>query len=112
MGTPVSATGERSKRGRAFRMNMRVRNVAWLLPLFLTACFHFHKKQPQQDQLFAPPLANLPKPPLLHPDLSESAVTIPEQPLATDLDMEQEPVPSARHRRPAKPAQQTAIIPP
>ena len=93
-------------------MNMRSRNVAWLLPLFLTSCFHFHKTQLQQDQLFAPPLANLPKPPLLHPDLPESAVTIPEQPLATDLDMEQEPIPSARHRRPAKPAQQAANTPP
>ncbi len=91
-------------------MNTRARNVAWLLPFFLTGCFHFHKVQPQQDQIFAP-LANLPKPPLVHPDLPEDALVIPPQPLATDADMEQEPVPPARHKRPVKPVQQAANTP-
>ncbi len=91
---------------------MRARNATWLLPFFLTGCFHFHKAQTQQDQFFAPPLANLPKPPLLHPDLSDEALVIPSQPLATDVDMEQEPVPPARHRRAAKPVQQAANTPP
>ena len=89
---------------------MRARNVAWLLPLFLTGCFHFHKAQLSQDQWFAPPLANLPKPPLEHPDLPEEAVMIPDQPLAADADIDQEPVPPAKHRRP-KPVQQTANAP-
>jgi hypothetical protein len=111
MGTPVSATGERPKRGRAFGMKMRARNVAWLLPFLLSGCFHLHKAQPQQDQLFAPPLANLPKPPLLHPELSESAIVIPDQPLETDVDMEQEPIP-AKRRKPAKPSQQASNTPP
>jgi hypothetical protein len=93
-------------------MNMRARNVALLLPFFLTGCFHIHKVQTQQDQFFAPPLANLPKPPLVHPDLPDEALVIPEQPLATDADMEQEPVPPARHKRTAKPAQQAANTPP
>jgi hypothetical protein len=92
-------------------MNLRARNVAWLLPFLLTGCFHFHKAQIQQDQFFAP-LANLPKPPLVHPDLPDDALVIPTQPLATDADMEQEPLPPAKHRRPAKPAQQAADSPP
>jgi hypothetical protein len=92
-------------------MNMRARNVAWLLPFLLTGCFHFHKPQVQQDQIFAP-LANLPKPPLVHPDLPDEALVIPIEPLATDADMEQEPLPPAKHRRPAKPLQQAADAPP
>jgi hypothetical protein len=93
-------------------MNLRARNVAWLLPFFLTGCFRFHKAQIQPDHFFAPPLANLPKPPLVHPDLPEDALIIPTQPLVTDADMEQEPLPPAKHRRPAKPLQQTADTPP
>jgi hypothetical protein len=92
-------------------MNLRARNVAWLLPFFLSACFHLHKAQVQQDQFFAPPLANLPRPPLVHPDLPEAALTIPEEPLLTEEDMEQEDVPPARHRKP-KPVQQAANTPP
>jgi hypothetical protein len=91
-------------------MNMRARNVAWLLPFFLTGCFHFHKAQTPPDQIFAP-IANLPKPPLVHPDLPDEALVIPSQSLATDADMEQEPVPPARHHRPAKPVQQAANTP-
>jgi len=91
-------------------MNMRARNVAWLLPFLLTGCFHFHKAQTQQDQVLAP-IANLPKPPLIHPDLPDEAVVIPDQPLATDADMEQEPVPPARHKRPARPVQQATNTP-
>ncbi len=90
---------------------MRARNVAWLLPFFLTGCFHSPKAQIQQDQFLAP-LANLPKPPLVHPDLPDEALVLPTQPLATDADMEQEPVPPAKRRRPAKPVQQAANTPP
>ena len=91
---------------------MRARNVAWLLPFLLTGCFHFHKAQTQPDQLFAPPLANLPKPPLSHPDLPDDALVLATLPLATDSDMEQEPLPPAKHHRPAKPLQQAADTPP
>jgi hypothetical protein len=93
-------------------MNMRARNVAWLLPFFLSACFHLHRHQAQQDLVFAPPLANLPKPPLMHPDLPESAVIIPPQPLAMDSDVEPEDVPPARRHKPVKPPQQAANTPP
>jgi hypothetical protein len=92
-------------------MKMRARNVAWLLPFVLSGCFQLHKAQPQQDQLFAPPLANLPKPPLVHPELSESSLTIPDLPLATDVDMEQEPIP-AKRKKPPKTTQQAANTPP
>jgi hypothetical protein len=92
-------------------MNMRARNVAWLLPFFLTGCFHSPKAQIQQDQFFAP-LANLPKPPLVHAELPDEALVIPIQPLATDADMEQEPLPPAKHRRPPRPVQQAADTPP
>jgi hypothetical protein len=99
---------------------MHVRNVAWLLPLFLTACLHLHKPQQQQSQVLALPNDNLPKPAVTHPELSASTVTIPDEPLATDSDVNQEPIPPAKHKKPAKstqpaaPAntQQTASAPP
>ena len=91
---------------------MRARNVAWLLPFFLTACFPFHKKQPHLDQLLAPILVSLTKPPLIHPDLPLSALELPDQPLVTDDDVEEEDIPAPRHRRPAKPPQQAANAPP
>jgi len=82
-------------------MRIRALHVAWLLPLFLTACHPFHKPQPKSDQVFAPPVANLPKPPVLHPDLSEEAATIPFEPIETDEDMDEEPLaPVHRHRFP------------
>jgi hypothetical protein len=87
---------------------MHARNVAWLLPLFLTACLHLHKPQQQQNQVLAPPNDNLPKPPLTHPELSASTVTIPDEPLATDSDVKQEPIPPAKHKKPAKTTQQAA----
>ena len=52
-----------------------------------------------------------PVPPLVHPDLPEAALTIPDEPLLTEEDMEQEDVPPARHRKP-KPVQQSANTPP
>jgi hypothetical protein len=88
-------------------MKMRVRNVAWLLPFFLSACLPFHKKQVVQDQGFAPPVANLPRPAEVHPELPESAVILPDLPLAT-LEMDDENVPPPRHRHPPKAPQQTA----
>jgi hypothetical protein len=93
-------------------MNVRARNVAWLLPFFLSACFHIHKAQPSPDQIFAPPIANLPKPPVVHPDLPEAAITIPKLPLATYPGIEQEDIPPARRHRNAKPVQQAANTPP
>jgi hypothetical protein len=93
-------------------MKMRARNVAWLLPFFLTACFPFHKKKPDLDQLLAPVLANLNTPPLVHPDLPASALELPTLSLDTDADVEEEDLPALRHRRPPKPPAQQVTNPP
>jgi hypothetical protein len=87
-------------------MNMRARNVAWLLPFFLSGCFFSHKSQLQPDQWFAPPLANLPKPPVSHPEIPETALILPDLPMATVADLDGEDLPPVRHRRPFKPTQQ------
>jgi hypothetical protein len=65
-------------------MKLHARNVVWLLPLFLTACFD--RPHPQPVQQFAPPVSTAPKPQPLHPELPESAVNIPSEPLDTDTD--------------------------
>jgi len=88
-------------------MKMRAGNVAWLLPFFLSACLPFHKKQVIQDQSFAPPVANLPRPPATYPELPESARILDEVPLAT-MDMEDETVPLPRRHHSPRPPQQTA----
>lgn len=90
---------------------MRARDVAWLLPLFMTGCF-FHKQHPLPVVALAPPSSIEPRPVIVHPDLAPSAATIPELPLARVSNVEPEAVPPARHRRPAKPAQQAANTPP
>lgn len=46
------------------------------------------------------------------PDLPASTVTIPDQPLATDSNVKQEPIPPAKHRRAPKANQQVASAPP
>jgi hypothetical protein len=90
-------------------MKMHARNVAWLLPFFLTACF-FQKPSRQPAQEFAPPVANMPKPPAAHPELPDSAITLPSEPLDTDADaiLEEAAKPAVRHRRPASKATQDA----
>jgi hypothetical protein len=81
-------------------MKLRARNVAWLLPLFLTACFD--KPHPQPAQEFAPPVANLPKPPATHPELPDSTVNFAMEPLDTDTDaiVEEAAKPVVRRRKP------------
>jgi hypothetical protein len=81
-------------------MKLRARNVVWLLPLFLTGCFD--KPHPQPAQEFAPPIANLPKPPATHPELPDSAVTFAMEPLDTDTDaiVEDAAKPVVKHRKP------------
>ena len=93
---------------------MRARNVAWLLPFFLTGCFHFHRAQQQQAQVFAPPASSLPKPVAAHPDLPDSAVTIPDQPIKTDADTVEvaQKAPPKHKKPPPKNAQQVAVTPP
>jgi len=81
-------------------MKLHARNVVWLLPLFLTACFNRPHQQPVQQ--FAAPVSTVPKPPLVHPELPESAIMIPSEPLDTDTDaiLEEAAKPVVRHRRP------------
>jgi hypothetical protein len=88
-------------------MNMRARNIVWLLPFFLTSCSLFHKTQQQPVQSLAPPTGGSVKPAATHPELPASATTLPTQPLATDNAVEQEPVPPTKHKKP-KPVQQAA----
>jgi hypothetical protein len=85
-------------------MKLHARNVAWLLPLFLTACFNRPHQQPIQQ--FAPPVGNLPKPPAEHPELPAWAVILPEESLDTDTDaiVEEAAKPAVRHRKPANKA--------
>jgi hypothetical protein len=92
-------------------MKMRARDVAWLLPLFMTGCF-FHKQPKPAAVALAPPSSPGPRPVLTHPVLQDSVATLPEEPLAVDPLVEQEPIPAARRRRPAKPAQQADTAPP
>lgn len=82
-------------------MKLHARNVVWLLPLFLTACFNRPHQQPVQQ--FAPPVSTVPKPLPVHPELPDSAVTIPSEPLDTDTDaiLEEAAKPVKPHRRPA-----------
>jgi hypothetical protein len=95
-------------------MNIRARNVAWVLPFFLTACFPFHRAQQQQKQALAPPLSTTPKPAPAHPELPDSAVTIPPQPIKADADtVAVVPKAPPKHKRqPPKNAQVAAVTPP
>jgi len=90
-------------------MKMRARDVAWLLPLFMTGCF-FQKQPKPAVAALAPPSNTEPRPVLTHPDMTAVA-TFPEVPLALDSDVEPESVPPAKRRRPPKPAQQADTAP-
>jgi hypothetical protein len=81
-------------------MKLHARNVAWLLPLFLTACLNKPHQQPVQQ--FAPPIGNLPKPPAEHADLPFSAIVLPDEPLDTDTDeiVDEAAKPAVKHKRP------------
>jgi hypothetical protein len=92
-------------------MRTRARDVAWLLPLFMTGCF-FHKEPKTPVAALAPALNAGPRPVLTHPDLSASVASLPELPLILDPLLEQEPIPAARHRKPVKPVQQADTPPP
>jgi hypothetical protein len=93
-------------------MKLRTRNVAWLLPFLLTACFH--KTHQQQVQSLAPPAAAQPEPP--PPGPPSSAGTVPGQPAKTGegtsktgTGEKRSSKPPVRHKNPAgKTAQQAA----
>jgi hypothetical protein len=89
-------------------MNVRARSMIWLVPFVLTACSPFHHHQVVQDKGFAPPTANLPRPPVLHPELPETATILPELPLTNESDVEPEDVPPPRRHKAPKPVQQAS----
>lgn len=90
-------------------MRLHARNIAWLMPLVLTVCLTAcdGNQRQAQPQKFAPPVSTVPKPPVAHPQLPETALVLPSEPLDTDTDeiLEKAAKPALRRRRPpAKPA--------
>ena len=83
-------------------MKLHARDIAWLLPFFLTACF-LHKAHQQQVQPLAPPVDAASKPAPTHPELPPSAATIPSQPLAIDASVNagQAPKPPVKRKKAA-----------
>jgi hypothetical protein len=79
-------------------MRSPARNVAWLLPFVLTACFH--KARPLNTQQSLPPPSTVPKPETEAVELPASATTIPSMPLATGAEVELTPNKPVRRRRP------------
>jgi hypothetical protein len=79
-------------------MKLRARNVAWLLPFLLTACFH--KTHHQQVQSLAEPLGAEPKPELTQPGLLPSTI-IPNLPIKTDSDEKHSSQPPVQHKKPS-----------
>jgi hypothetical protein len=95
-------------------MKLHARDIAWLLPFFLTACF-LHKAHQQQVQPLAPPVDAASKPAPTHPELPPSAATIPSQPLAIDASVNagQAPKPPVKRKKAAsKNTQQADNTPP
>ena len=76
-------------------MKLRARNVVWLMPFLLTACFH--KTHSSKSPYYAPPLSDVPKPSPTLVQLPPSAMIIPSQPLATGAGSELQ---QSRKRRP------------
>lgn len=92
-------------------MRTHLRSVAWLLPLFLTACFH--KSHPAQNQPVAPPIQETAQPSPEPPpsDVPPPATTTPAQTAAETTPAVKEPEKPARHtvhhKKPvAKPVEQ------
>jgi hypothetical protein len=84
-------------------MKLRARNVLWLLPLFLTACAH--EPKPQVAYQYAPPVSTVPQPPVLHPELPESVLTLTMADVDTDTDaiLDASAKPAQRRKKPAPP---------
>jgi hypothetical protein len=81
-------------------MKLRLRSVVWVLPFFLTACFHWPHRQAAQP--LAPPLqtaSKAPPPTVEHPPLN---ATIPSVPLATGPTVQSapKPKPPRKHKKP------------
>jgi CCR4-NOT transcriptional regulation complex NOT5 subunit len=77
-------------------MKLRTRNVVWLLPFLLTACFH--KKHQQPVQSLAPSAETSAKP---EPTSPPTAGTNPSQPAKASTGTKHSPKPPVRHKKPA-----------
>ena len=92
-------------------MKFPARSVAWLLPLFMTACIH--RANQAKNQPLAPPIEDTPltKPDTAPVNLPPPVVTIPVPPAApTTTQVPEKPLP--KHKKPTPkgppvPAQQT-----
>jgi hypothetical protein len=79
-------------------MKLRLRNIAWLLPFLLTACFHKAHQQPLES--IAPIAEISAKPESTPPDLPPPASPIPSQPVNTDTGAKPLPKPPVQHKKP------------
>jgi hypothetical protein len=86
-------------------MKLSARSLAWLLPLFLTACFHRTKPQPVQS--LPASTETQPKPQTTMVELPPSVLTLPTQPLET-TQTPQTAKPLAKHKRKVKTTAQVA----
>jgi hypothetical protein len=91
-------------------MKLPVKSVAWVLPFFLTACFH--KTNHTQTEPLAPPIVDAP-PPTPEPsptNLPPPVITVPNQapPPSTGTEPQTPPKPPVKHRKSTpKPAPQS-----
>ncbi len=82
-------------------IKLPVRSIAWVLPLFLTACFHkTHKTQVQQ---LAPPITEPAQPPVQPTpvNLPPPVITVPTPPPVTATTAPPAPKPPPERKRPA-----------
>lgn len=81
-------------------MKLHARSVAWLLPLFLTACIHIHITRHKPVQALPPRIhTKLTTTPI---ELSDAELMIPFAPLISDIDVlpQQTPKPPIKRKKP------------
>jgi hypothetical protein len=88
-------------------MKLSARSAAWLLLLLLTGCFH--KTQVAQNQPYAPPIEDPPKPEPAPTNLPPPEVTIPAEAQTQEITPPPEPVKKpAKRKKPANTNTQVA----
>jgi hypothetical protein len=95
-------------------MKSPARSIAWLLPFFLTGCFHlpFHKKQPMQARMLAPRAHPSQAIQLVNIKLPPADSVIAAYPLSTMAE-EAEPIPPpVRRHRTSNPNPDDVVAPP
>jgi hypothetical protein len=90
---------------------LSARNAGWLLPFFLTACFHWRHHSAQNQQLAPPLTQSQPNPAVTTTsvELPASAATISPEPIKTaQASAEHTPRPHRRYHRRVPPAAKPA----